>query len=520
MIHLTQAVHRAMRQHPDRLATVCASRRHTYAQFADRIARMAGALRQLGMGAGDRVGMLSLNSDRYLELFFAVWWGGGVVNPLNIRWSAAEIAHALDHCDTRILVVDETFAAAAIELSEQSRSLRTIIHAGDGPPPSGMFGYEQLLADHAPAADALRRDGDLAGVFYTGGTTGTPKGVMLSHANLYSGALIGMVAGLAQEGDIGLHAAPMFHLADGSFALMLTMRGCTHVILPAFQPERVLEAIQTEQVSSLVLAPTMMQMLVDHPRLSACRLDSLRTIFYGSSPISEALVERVMRHLPNTRFFQAYGQTEMSPIVSILRPEFHTPEGRRLGKLRSAGRPAISVEVKIVDTDGREVPRRTVGEILARGPGVMQGYWNDPEQTAAALRDGWVHTGDGAFMDEDGFLFIEDRLKDMIVSGGENVYSAEVENAIARHPGVAVCAVVGIPDEHWGEAVHAFIVRNPGAPAIDADAIKAHCRTLIAGYKCPRSVEFRDALPMSATGKVLKRELREPYWRGKSRRVH
>jgi acyl-CoA synthetase (AMP-forming)/AMP-acid ligase II len=519
MIHLTQGVHRAMRQHPDRPATVCGSRRQNHAQFADRVARMAGALQQLGMNAGDRVGILSLNSDRYLELYFAVWWGGGVVNPINTRWSAGEIAHSIDHCDTRILAVDETFAPLVVDLSERSRSLRTIIHAGDGPRPSGMFAYEQLIADHAPVTDALRCDGDLAGVFYTGGTTGFPKGVMLSHANLYSGALVGLIEGLAQEGDIGLHSAPMFHLADGAFSLMLTLRGCTHVMVPSFQPERVLDAIQAERISCLVLAPTMMQMLVDHPRLSAYQLDSLQTIFYGASPISEALLERVVQSLPGTRFFQAYGQTEMSPIVSILRPEFHTAEGHRLGKLRSAGRPAMCVEVKIVDADTRELPRGEVGEILARGPGVMQGYWNDPEQTSAALRDGWVHTGDGAYMDEDGFIFVVDRVKDMIVSGGENVYSAEVENAIALHPAVAMCAVIGIPDEHWGEAVHAYVVCKPGTPAIDADSVKAHCRALIAGYKCPRSVEFRDALPVTGTGKVLKNALRDPYWRGQFRRI-
>jgi len=494
MIHLTQGVHRAMRQHPDRLATVCGSRRQTHAQFADRVARMAGALQQLGMSAGDRVGILSLNSDRYLELYFAVWWGGGVVNPINTRWSAGEIAHSLDHCDTRILVVDDTFEPLVVELSERSRSLRTIIHAGVEQPPSGVFAYEQLIADHAPIVDAMRCDDDLAGVFYTG-------------------------EGLAQDGDIGLHAAPMFHLADGAFSLMLTLRGCTHVMVPSFQPELVLETVQAERISCLVLAPTMMQMIVDHPRLLAYKLDSLQTILYGTSPISEALLKRTVQRLPGTSFFQAYGQTEMSPIVSILRPEFHTAEGRLLGKQRSAGRPAMCVEVKIVDADGRELPRGEVGEIVARGPGVMQGYWNDPEQTSAALRDGWVHTGDGAYMDEDGFIFVVDRVKDMIVSGGENVYSAEVENAIALHPAVAMCAVIGIPDDRWGEAVHAFVVCKPGTVAIDTDSIKAHCRNLIAGYKCPRTVEFRDALPVTGTGKVPKNTLREPYWRGQSRRV-
>jgi long-chain acyl-CoA synthetase len=480
---------------------------------------MAGALRQLGMGPGDRVGILSLNSDRYLELYFAVWWGGGVVVPVNTRWSAGEIAHSLDHCDARLLAVDETFAPSICELSERSRSLRTIVHAADGPTPSGMFDYEQLIVDHGPIADSLRCDDDLAALFYTGGTTGFPKGVMLSHTNLYSGALIGLIEGVAKENDIGLHAAPMFHLADGSFSLMLTLRGCTHVIVAGFQPERVLEIIQNERISCLVLAPTMIQMLVEHPRLPTYDLGSLQTIFYGASPISEALLERAVARQPRASFFQAYGQTEMSPIVSILRPEFHTEEGRRLGKVRSAGRAAMCVEVKIVSTSNSELPRGEVGEIAARGPGVMQGYWNDPEQTSTALRNGWVHTGDCAYMDEDGFIFVVDRVKDMIVSGGENVYSAEVENAIALHPSVAMCAVIGIPDSHWGEAVHALVVCKPGAAAVDTDGIKAHCHGLIAGYKCPRSVEFRDSLPITGTGKVLKNALREPYWRDQPRRV-
>jgi len=519
MFNLTQGVHRSMRHNQRGLATVCGSRRRTHAQFAGRVARVAGALQQLGMSTGDRVGILSLNSDRYLELYFAIWWGGGVVVPLNTRWSVGEIVHALDHCDTRLLAVDETFAPLVPDLSERSRSLRTVIYAGDGPTPSGMFDYEQLIDDNDPIVDSLRHDDDLAAVFYTGGTTGLAKGVMLSHANLYSGAMIGLIEGVAKEGDVGLHAAPMFHLADGSFSLMLTLRGCTHVMVAGFQPDKVLDAIQTEQISCVVLAPTMMQMLIEHPRIGACNLDSLRTLFYGASPISEALLKRVVAHLPRAHFYQAYGQTEMSPIVSILRPEFHTPEGSRLGKLRSAGRAAVCVEVKIVDSVNCELPRGEVGEIAARGPGVMQGYWNDPEQTSTVLRDGWVHTGDCAYMDEDGFIFVVDRVKDMIVSGGENVYSAEVENAIALHPAVAMCAVVGVPDKLWGEAVLAFVVCKANAVAIDADAIKAHCHSLIAGYKCPRVVEFRESLPLTGTGKVLKHALREPYWADQPRRV-
>lgn len=516
-IHLTQAIHRAVRQHPQRLATVCGGRRRTWAEVGDRIARLASGLRELGMRPGDRVGILSLNSDRYLELYFAVWWGGGVANPINFRWSTAEIAYSLDDCDTRILVVDDAYAPMAEELVARAKSLRTIIHACDGTARAGMFDYEQLVADHAPIDDALRRNDDLAGVFYTGGTTGQPKGVMLSHANLYGGAMVGVAERVAREHDVGLHAAPMFHLADGMFLLVLSMLGCTQVIVPAFVPEVVLDAMQNERVSTALLVPTMIQMLVDHPRLPEFRLESLKQVVYGASPISEALLERAMQRLPAAGFLQCYGQTEMSPIVTVLPPPCHTDAAQR-HRLRSAGRPAIGVEVKIVDGDGRELPMNAVGEIAARGGGVMQGYWNKPAQTAAALRDGWMLTGDGAYMDEDGFVFVVDRVKDMIVSGGENVYSAEVENAIAQHPAVATCAVIGVPDPRWGEAVHAVVVCKSGA-AVSAEEIKAHCRTLIAGYKCPRSVELRDALPLSGAGKVLKTVLREPYWKHQARKV-
>ncbi|NGY03306.1 acyl-CoA synthetase [Solimonas terrae] len=518
-MNLTQALHRARRHYPSRLATVFGSRRHDFDTFADRVARMAGALCQLGMKPGERVGILALNSDRFLELYFAVWWGGGAVNPVNIRWSAREIAYSLDDCDTHILVVDDAFAAIVGELCERSRSLRTLIHAGDGAAPSGMFDYEQLIADHTPVSDAMRANSDLAGVFYTGGTTGFPKGVMLSHANLVSNALNGLAERVVEEDDVALHVAPMFHLADGFFGIMLFLRGCTQVILPAFQPETVLQTVERERVNAILLVPTMIQMLVDHPRLSDYKLDSLRKLIYGASPISEALLDRAIERLPGARFTQAYGQTEMSPAVSLLGPDYHDAQGRKLGKFRSAGRPMLGVEIRIVDQEGRELPFSSVGEITARGAGVMQGYWNRPEQTAEAIRDGWMYTGDSGYLDQDGFLFIVDRVKDMIISGGENIYSAEVENAIAQHPAVASCAVIGIPDDHWGEAVHAVIVRKPGAVDFGIDELRDHCRALIAGYKCPRSLEMRDALPLSGAGKVLKITLREPYWQQRQRRV-
>jgi long-chain acyl-CoA synthetase len=519
MFYLTQVLHRARQLHPERTATVCGTRRRTYREFVERVTRAAAALRQIGMKPGDRVGVLSLNSDRFLELYFAIWWGGGVINPVNTRWSPREIAYSLDDCDTRILVVDDSFAGSAEELSQLSHSLRSVIHAGDGEAGGGMFSYETLLAEHAPIPDALRCNDDIAGVFYTGGTTGFPKGVMLSHANLIHGSLtLNTIEGFLSESDIALHVAPMFHLADGAFALALFQRGCTHVVLPVFQPQAVLEAIEKERVTAVLLVPTMIQMIVDHPSFAYSEPHTLRKIIYGASPISEALLGRAMQRLPVVSFLQAYGQTEMSPTVTVLEPRYHVAGAGEGSKLRSAGRPAIGVEVRVVDAAGVEVPRGTVGEIACRGPGVMKGYWGNPAQTSAAIRDGWMYTGDGAYQDEDGFLFIVDRLKDMIVSGGENVYSAEVENAVAQHPAVAACAVIGIPDPQWGEAVHAVIVCRPGAE-VSLDAIRTHCCKFIAGYKCPRSIELRDALPLSGAGKVLKTELREPYWKQQARKV-
>ena len=518
-MYLTQSLHRAVQQHPQRIAVRCGARQHSFQAFGDRVARLAGALQQLGMQDGDRVAMLALNSDRYLEYQMAVPWGGGVMNPCNIRWSAAEILYALDDSGSTILLVDDTFRPMVEQFRGDARTLREVIYCGDGPVPDGMHGYEALIAATAPVPDAVRRGDDLAGIFYTGGTTGFPKGVMLSHTNMVSSSLALHAEGLATPGGTYLHAAPMFHLADMAMSLMHCIEGNSHSFIPAFNPEAVLDTIARDRVSCVLLVPTMIQMLVDHPAMRQPRdLGCLKTIIYGASPIAEAVLERAMAALPGVGFVQAYGMTELSPLATVNPAWTHTAEGRQAGKLRAAGRAGYCIELRIVDTDGNEVPRGTVGEVVVRGPNVMQGYWNQPELTAAAVRDGWMHTGDGAWMDDDGFIFIADRLKDMIITGGENVYSGEVENAVAQHPAVAACAVIGIPSDQWGESVHAVVVCKAGQTVAAADLI-AHCKTLIAGYKCPRSVDLVDALPISGAGKVLKTKLREPFWRGRARNV-
>ena len=518
-MYITQSLHRAVQQFPERIAVRFKDRQRTFREFADRVARLAGALQTLGMQPGDRVAMLALNSDRYLEYQMAVLWGGGVLNPCNTRWSAAEILFALEDSGSTILLVDDAFKELVPQFRRESTSLREVVHCGEGPVPADMHGYEQLLQQAAPAPDALRRGDDLAGIFYTGGTTGFPKGVMLSHANMCSSALSVYSDEVVHDNGTYLHVAPMFHLADMGFSQAQWLGSSSHSILPSFDPDSLLDTIARDRITSVLLVPTMIQMLVDHPAMRTPRdLSSLKTIIYGASPISEALLERVMAVLPGVAFVQGYGMTELSPIATLNTAYYHSVEGRKLGKLSSAGRAARCMEVRIVDAEDREVPHGTVGEVVVRGPNVMLGYWNQPELTAQAVRDGWMHTGDGAWMDDDGFIFIADRMKDMIVSGGENVYSGEVENAVARHPAVAACAVIGIPDDRWGETVHAVVVTKAGA-AVTTDELIAHCRTLIAGYKCPRSVAFVEQLPLSGAGKVLKATLREPFWRGRTRRV-
>lgn len=518
-MYLTQPLHRAVTLHPDRIVARFGQRQTSFKQFAERVSRLAGALQALGAKPDDRVAILSLNSDRYLEYMMAVPWAGAVLNPCNIRWSVAENRYALEDSDTHILLVDETFKGAAEALRSQSKVLREIIYTGDGQTPEGMHNYEALIQKSDPVPDALRRGDDLAGIFYTGGTTGFPKGVMLSHNNIVSCGLQIMAEQVVTMNGVYLHVAPMFHLADIGIAQAVWLAGNTHTILPMFNPEQVLECIARDRVTDVLLVPTMIQMLVDHPGMKQPRdLSSLRKVVYGASPISEAVLNRAFEVLPGVGFIQAYGMTELSPVATVNSAYNHTEEGRKLGKLRSAGRASYCCEVRIVDINDNEVPRGAVGEVVVRGPGVMQGYWNKPDLTAQAIRNGWMHTGDGAYMDEDGYIFIVDRMKDMIISGGENVFSVEVENAIAQHPAVATSAVIGVPSEKWGESVHAVVVLKPGQSVTEEDLI-AHCKTLIAGYKCPHSVEFSEALPLSGAGKVLKTKLREPFWKGRERNV-
>ena len=519
-MHLTNTLRRGRRLRRNEAAVVDGEHRITWDQYVDRVARQAGALHSLGFEKGDRVAVLSNNNYRYIEIYFGSVWAGGCICPLNTRHSVKEIVACLDDSESRILMVDSNHLSMLPEIRQEAKGLLHVVYIDDGPAPDGVLSYDELLAKSKPAEDAMCGGDDVACLYYTGGTTGAPKAVMLTHNNLWWNT-----AGSANEvrmsvDSVAMLSGPLFHLAGGGRIYSAAIAASTLVILPQFALPDVLDAIQHERVTHVTFVPTMLNSIMNWPELAKYDLSSIRLLVYGASPMPESLLLKLPEVFPEARMLQAYGMTELSPTVSQLRHEDHMPPEGKESRRRSAGQPISTVEIKITDPDGREVPAGTVGEIVVRGPTVMKGYWKLPELTAETLRGGWMHTGDAGYMDEDGYLFIADRIKDMIISGGENIYSAEVENALYKHPDIAECAVIGIPDEKWGEAVRAIIVLKSGATLQEADVI-AHCRTLIAGYKCPKSVEFSaDALPKSGPGKILKNKLRERFWSDQSRRVN
>ena len=520
-MHLTAAIKRAMVIAANEIATIDGERVRTWAECGERVARLAGALSgELGLGDGGRAAILALNSDRYFELSHAMPWAGGVIVPINTRLAPGEVEYMLSDSGAELLFVDDAFAAMAASLKARLPALRELIYLGDGETPQGMGNYEELIAAATPAADAGKGYDDLAALYYTGGTTGTAKGVMLSHGNLVSNALHIVPMFGFHEGMRWLHAAPMFHIADGLSIFGVTMMAGRHVFIPGFEPLTVLKAIAEHGISDGLLVPTMINMLVHHPAIGEHDISSLKRLTYGASPMPEAVIRRALEVMPDCNFTHAYGQTETAPLVTANGPDAHRGEGLERGLFKSCGRPVLNVEVKIVGEDGAELARGTVGELCTRGPNVMMGYWNKPQETALALREGWMHSGDGAYMDEDGYVYIVDRVKDMIISGGENVYSAEVESVVHLHPAVAECAVIGVPDDTWGERVHAIVRLKEGETASAEELIK-HCHAHIAGFKCPRSIDFRSQpLPLSGAGKILKTELRKPYWEGQEKQVH
>lgn len=510
MLTLPSMLQRTVGQHGERLAVGDGARRFTWREFGERVARAAGALAGLGVATGQRFGILAHNGFRTAELMHAGYWLGAVPVPMNYRLAPPEIADLLDDSECRLLAVDASFAELLVDgplASWSARALR-VGEAGNG---VQWPDYEALLARTSAIAPNRPAEDDDALLIYTGGTTGRGKGVRLSHRNILVNALQIAFEFPAHPHSVYLHVAPMFHSAD-LLGTAYTLAGGAHVYLPAFSGEAVLEAIQTFGVSSIMLTPTMVMLTLEEPGRERYDLSSLEQLIYGSSPMSVEWIHAALEAFPRVQITQGYGLTETSPILTLLSDADHRGaiETGDHAVLGSAGRTVPGVELCIVDEAGEPLPAGESGEIVVRAPNVTRGYLKRREAMAEAFRGGWFHTGDIGALDDRGYLYLRDRKKDMIITGSEIVYSLEVEAALNTHPKVRECAVVGVPDETYGEALLAAVVPRPGEH-LDDDELIAHCRGRIGGFKIPRRYVFLDELPKSALNKVLKHELRRLY---------
>jgi fatty-acyl-CoA synthase len=511
----------AEEQYPDRTAIVCKGERFTYAQFADRASRLAGGLREMGVKPGDRVAFLSLNCHRLLEAYFGVLDAGAVLLPLNIRLAAHELGYILKDAGAKVLFLEKQFLGMVDSFRAAVPSISAFVLLDGSEEAAWLFpqNYEELVGDANPhRADIMTIDeNELAEVFYTSGTSANPKGVMLTHRNVYLHALHVCVAFRFQADNVELHTVPLFHANGWGVAHFLTMLGGKHVMMQKFETAEVFRLIEREQVTSCSLVPTMATALVNCPERPKHDLSSLRRITIGGAASSPTLIREVEEKL-NCECFSGYGLTETSPALSLspMKSGMCWEGEQRYAGQAMTGYAIPGVELRVVDPEDNDVPRDgvSIGEIIARGDGVMMGYWQQPEATAEALRGGWFHTGDMAVRREDGYLLIVDRKKDIIVSGGENISSLEIEKALVAHPDVYEVGVVPVPDVKWGEVPKALVVLKPGASSTEEDLLK-FCRTQIAHYKCPRSVEFFESLPKTGTGKILKKDLRKKYWQGR-----
>jgi long-chain acyl-CoA synthetase len=499
MYTFAQPLTRALTTAPGACAVVCQDNRRTFAELGARCRRLAGAMRKLGLEPGDRVGVIALNSDRYLELYLGLPAAGYVLVPVNSRLAPAEMRAILEDAGVSVVFADAVYPGAA--------GAHRVLTIPDD--------YENLIAsaDEAPLSDEVAEN-DLAALFYTSGTTGAAKGAMHTHRSLVSSALHFMATWPFDRQTRWLVASPMFHTGGILATLATVWAGGTHVIMPRFDPDLAVDLIEREAVTHTLLVPTMLAAAADAQLARPRDVSSLRYLSHGASPISAETLRRARQAFPGAELLHVYGTTETTPITTLLPHEervLDTP------LIRSCGQPATGVEMRVVDDDLTDLPPRAVGQIAVRSPSVMAGYWRNPEATAEVMRGAWYLTGDLGYRDEDSYIYLVDRAKDMIVSGGENIYSTEVEDALASYPGIEEVAVFGVPDPRWGESVYAVVFSRKDATP---DELTAHCRGQIAGFKMPRCIELRtEPLPKSAAGKILKRELREPHWAGQQAQV-
>lgn len=506
------------RQRPDAIALSFEGRNTTFRQFDLNTNKVANALVASGVRPGERVAYVGKNGDQYFELLFGAAKMGGVTLPIGWRLAPAEMAYIIQDGQGSLLFVGpEVVDQARAALSELENPPRVIFMERDGS--NGFLGWRDSQSDTDPGTEISPNE--VALQLYTSGTTGRPKGAMLSHDNLLGGRREAAEADLPwnQWGpdDVSLVAMPVGHIGGTGWGIVGLYNGAKGIVAREFDPFRVLNIFERDGASKMFMVPAALQIIVRQPNARQVDYSRLKYILYGASPIPLDLLRECMEVF-GCGFCQQYGMTETCGTIVYLPPEDHDPSGNQ--RMRAAGIPMPGVELRIEDSEGNILPPNTVGEVVTRSRANMKGYWNLEEATRSTMaNDGWLHTGDAGYLDEDGYLYIHDRVKDMIISGGENIYPAEVESAVYGHPDVAEVAIIGIPDENWGEAVKAIVALKPGAQP-DANSILAFARTRIAAFKAPKSVDFVEALPRNASGKILKMDLRAPYWQGKDRAVN
>src|SRR5271155_3868679 len=508
-------------QYAPKTAVVCGDDRFTYAEFASRATRLAGALQNAGIRAGERVAFLSTNCHRLLEAYYGVLEADAVLLPLNIRLSSDELAYILNDAGATILFIEKGFLPIVESFRSKLSTVKQFVLLDAEPQESWLApqNYEKMIAAARPVKIDITTvdENAVAELFYTSGTSANPKGVMLTHRNIYLHALNTCMAFRIPNANVELHIIPLFHANGWGVAHFLTLLGGKHVMIQRFDPKEVFRLIEKEGANTCSLVPIMATVLVNCPERTNYNLSSLTRIVIGGAASSPTLVREVEEAF-HCECFSGYGLTETSPTLSIspMKAGMGWEGEQRYAGQAMTGYAVPGVEMRVVDANDNDVPRdgHSIGEIIARGDGIMEGYWGQPEATADVLRGGWFHTGDMATLDKHGYFLIVDRKKDIIVSGGENISSLELEKTILAHPAVLEAGVIPVPDEKWGEVPKALIVLKLNASVTEAELIE-FCRSRLAHYKCPRSFEFVDSLPKTGTGKILKKDIRKKYWQGK-----